>query len=111
MELTSPNPLHPKHTHALHGLKRYDEALVWFDKCLALDPNSALVKDNRDLDMAQIDLYKTAYAAGCANRDLQDYTEAIAKFDKCLALNPNHVQAHHGKGLALKRLQRGDSLL
>jgi tetratricopeptide (TPR) repeat protein len=131
--------------NALRGLKRDDEALVWFDKCLERDPNYALAKNNRDLALAQIDLSKAAYAAGCAHCDRGDaaidtwshlrrllptpfnrsnsdatsssvkkekiYAKAIAEFDKCLALNPNHVQAHHGKGLALKRLQRHDEAI
>jgi tetratricopeptide (TPR) repeat protein len=96
---------------ALRDLNRHDESLVWFDNCLERDPNYALAKRNKDLALAQIDRYKAAYAAGCANCDRQDYAEAIAEFDKCLALNPNHVQAHHNKGLALKRLQRHDEAI
>jgi hypothetical protein len=47
---------------------------------------------------------KAAYVAGCAHCDHQDYAEA-------LALNPNHAPAHHGKGLALKRLQRHEEAI
>ncbi len=69
---------------------RYEEAIEYFDRVLAIDPNhiGALI------------------IKGLAFDRLARSEEAIEYFDRVLAIDPNHIGALLSKGLALDRLGR-----
>ena len=67
-----------------------DEALIYYDKALALKPDSVEAYNNR----------------GSALMGLKRTDEALASYDKALALKPDHVTAHNNRGSALQELER-----
>jgi tetratricopeptide (TPR) repeat protein len=70
---------------SLGGQGNYEEAITYFDKALAIDPN-----------------YKEALnGKGDALVDQGNYEEAITYFDKALAIDPNYKLALNNKGYAL----------
>jgi tetratricopeptide (TPR) repeat protein len=74
---------------ALISSGRYQEAIKWYDKALAIDPN-----------------YKNALLnKGIALTQLGRYNEAITHFDKLLAIDPNDKGALDGKQRALSHLR------
>lgn len=91
---------------ALIGLKRYREALVCYDRALALAPDSVkirkwrneLLKQLPDSAKAQSSLQEPTDSAGWAVRagDLalsHQYAESIVACDRALALDPNNLSA------------------
>jgi len=71
---------------ALSELGNYDEALVWFDKALEIDPNAVYVLSNKG-----VTLYR-----------LVQYDEAISYYNKALEIDPNYELAIKNKELAKK---------
>ena len=74
----------------LYNQERYQEAIEWYDKALAINPN---------------DVY-ALYSKGGALHGLGRYQEAIEWYDKALAINPSYEDALGGKGGALHGLGR-----
>src|SRR5262249_37032010 len=76
-------------------LKRYDEALVNYEKALALKP---------DLIWAWI---------GCGNTyvEFQNHDKAFAAYDRALAVKPNFGEAWIGRGNTYFELRRYDEAL
>ena len=70
---------------ALHELKRLDEALVSYDKALAINPKYADAYNNR----------------GSALKELKRTDEALASYDKALAINPEYADAYFNKSVLL----------
>ncbi len=70
---------------ALYNLGKYAEAIQYFDKALAVDPNYKLALNDK----------------GNALYRLGEYAEAIQSYDKALAVDPNYKLALNGKGFAL----------
>src|SRR5215831_3044866 len=66
----------------------YTEAIPYFDKALAINPNYPLTLNNK----------------GAALYDLGIYNESIAYFDKALSVNPGYTTALYNKGAALSKL-------
>ena len=62
--------------NALYDARRFDEAVFWYKRALALDP--------KDVN-ARTDL-------GSAYYNLKRYDEAIAEFERSLAFDPTHAQ-------------------
>jgi tetratricopeptide (TPR) repeat protein len=75
---------------ALDGLGRHKEAIEWFDKALAIDPDNVKVLGNK----------------GGALDTLGRHEEAIEWFDKALAIDPNDVIALCNKGVSLGHMGR-----
>ena len=75
--------------------QKYEEALQYYDKVLAIDPSSVNALNSK----------------GLALDHLQRYDEAVQTFDKALSINPSSVNALNNKGLALEHLQRYDEAL
>ena len=75
--------------------QKYEEALQFYDKVLAIDPSSVNALNSK----------------GLALDHLQRYDEAVQTFDKALSINPSSVNALNNKGLALEHLQRYDEAL
>jgi tetratricopeptide (TPR) repeat protein len=66
----------------------YTEAIPYFDKALAINPNYTLALNNK----------------GAALYGLGIYNESIAYFDKALSVNPVYTTALYNKGAALSKL-------
>jgi tetratricopeptide (TPR) repeat protein len=67
------------------------EAITYYDKALAIDPNDTIALNGK----------------GNSLNGLGDYAQAIQYFDKALAINPNDASALNGKGNSLS-LQGND---
>jgi tetratricopeptide (TPR) repeat protein len=72
----------------LSNLGKHQEAISYFDKALAIDPNDVDALDNKGLAVA----------------NLGKYQEAISYYDKALAIEPNDLNALINKGLAVANL-------
>jgi predicted O-linked N-acetylglucosamine transferase (SPINDLY family) len=79
----------------LHELKRYDEAIIHFDKALSLKPDYAEGWSNKGLTL----------------RELKRYDEAIIHFDKALSLKPDYAEGWSNKGSTLQELKRYDEAI
>jgi tetratricopeptide (TPR) repeat protein len=74
--------------NALYNQSNYIQAIQYFDKALAIEPN------NDD----------ALYDKGAALNQLGNYTQAIPYLDKALAIEPNYTGALEDKGAALNQL-------
>ena len=72
---------------SLYNQGKYQEAITWYDKVIAVDSNHIFALYNK----------------GTALATLGQYQEAITWFDKVLAIDPNDVDALYNKGLSLYR--------
>jgi tetratricopeptide (TPR) repeat protein len=66
----------------------YTEAIPYFDKALAINPNYTFALNNK----------------GAALYGLAIYNDSIAYFDKALSVNPRYTTALYNKGAALSKL-------
>ena len=73
---------------SLYEQGNYEEAIKWFDKALAIDPNQVDALNNK----------------GFALDSLGQHDEAIKWFHKALAIDPNDYGALNGKDAALAQL-------
>ena len=92
----------PRHFHALHllgmvaGQQGQPQAAVdWFNRALAVRPQSSAVYSNR----------------GNALLDLGRYADALASCEHALTLRPDHVGALYNRGAALQFLNRTEEAL
>jgi predicted O-linked N-acetylglucosamine transferase (SPINDLY family) len=81
--------------NALHELKRYEEAIIHYDKALSLKPDYAEVWSNKGNS-----LYK-----------LKRYDEAIAHYDRTLSLKFDYAEGWSSKGYVLHELTRYDEAI
>jgi tetratricopeptide (TPR) repeat protein len=79
----------------LHGLHRYQQAVVEGERSHALDPTSA----------------ETCHVVGIALQQLGRDDEALPWFDRALSLEPQLATSLYGKAVALGALQRIDEAL
>lgn len=77
---------------SLFALKRHQEALLFFERCLATDPDLSTAWTSKGV----------ALGAG-----LGDWAAALPCFERALAIDPESADAMSGKGQALRA--RGDS--
>lgn len=79
----------------LSHLGKYEQALTYYDKVLAIDPYrfNALINKAFTLD------------------NLSRYNESLAYFDKVLTINPDEDIALNGKGEALLKLGKCDEAI
>ena len=75
---------------SLRTLRQHKEAIVCYDKALAIDPN----------------LNEAWTSKGFALHDLNQYEGAIKCFDKALEIYPKGWRAYHWKGKSLASLGR-----
>ena len=66
-------------------LKKYDEALTWYDKVLEIDPKHVYALHNKGLALA----------------NLEKFEEAIVCYDRVLEIDPNHKNSIKSKQLAV----------
>jgi tetratricopeptide (TPR) repeat protein len=104
---------------ALNTVGRYDEAIAYFDRVLALDPDAANTLRSRGhalralhRQVEAISSYDKAilasprdaalyYDRGAARFELNRHALAIEDFDRALAINPDYVDAHYARGHSL----------
>jgi predicted O-linked N-acetylglucosamine transferase (SPINDLY family) len=93
----SPNniPSLVNYASTLHELKRFDEAISFFDKALNLDPDCIHALCNK----------------GNTLRALKRYSEAVTHYDNALNLNSDHFDSLANKGRALNELKRYDEAI
>jgi Flp pilus assembly protein TadD len=75
---------------ALGELRRFEEAVLSYDKALGLDPNDAWGWFQR----------------GLALGELERFEEAIVSYDKALELDPEDAAAWYNRGIALDEMGR-----
>ncbi len=74
----------------LYDQQKYDEALQFFDKALAINPSYVNALNNK----------------GLALDHLQRYDEALQSFDKALSLDPSNTKALEGKDSISSKLKQ-----
>ncbi len=79
----------------LQQLGRLDEALVSYDRAVALKPDFAEAYCNR----------------GNVLKDLKRLDEALASYDRAVALKPDFAKAYCNRGIVLRDLKRLDEAL
>ena len=75
---------------ALNNLGRYEEAIEYYDRALAIDPTLVESLSNK----------------GASLHSLARYEEAIEYFDRALAIEPSYVRSLANKGNSLNALGR-----
>ncbi|MDE2284133.1 MAG: tetratricopeptide repeat protein [Hyphomicrobiales bacterium] len=79
--------------NVLVALKRFDEALLAFEKSIALNPHFPLPRSNR----------------GNVCRELGRFEEAVASYDAAIALDPDDAESFYNRGGALQDLKQFDA--
>jgi protein O-GlcNAc transferase len=121
--------LHSCLAEALQRLGRFDEAITYYRRALALDPDyvealynhgnillrlkrcdEALTSYNRALAIAP-EFVEAIHNRGNTLFELGHYEEAIADFDRALALQPRFVHALSNRANALLQLKRYDEAI
>lgn len=108
----------------LEHLRRYDEALASFNKCIAREPGFAPAYQSKGLALSALGRYEEAigqfgtaislnpgladaYASrGNAFQHLRRYEEALTQYDIALQHQPQHPVFLNNRGVALKSLGR-----
>jgi tetratricopeptide (TPR) repeat protein len=114
---------------ALQQLRRVAEALVSYDRALALQPAYADAQLNRGTALLALrrpgdaltafdrllvlrpDAADAHNSRGIALQEMKRYDEALASLDRAIALQPGHALAHSNRGLVLRQLKRFDQAL
>jgi len=82
--------------NAYKNLRKYNEAIISYNKAIKFDVNSSDSYSNR----------------GIAQLNLNRVDDAILSFDKAIEINPKHFFAYNNKGIAQLNLNRiDDSIL
>ncbi|HXR05382.1 MAG TPA: sulfotransferase [Verrucomicrobiae bacterium] len=87
--------VHNNRGAVLQQMKRYDDALVSYDRAIKLKPDYANAHYNR----------------GSALKQMKRYEDALASYDRAIALKPDHVEAHNNRGVNLQGMRRYDDAL
>ena len=106
----------------LFQLKKYDEAILEWKKCIKLNPSYHFGFNNlgnvfliqNDLDSAlenynkAIELnpnyYEALYNKGNIYLKLKDFTKALENYNKVLVIKNDYAPAHQGKAIIFKKL-------
>jgi predicted O-linked N-acetylglucosamine transferase (SPINDLY family) len=89
------SPLQNNLGSALLGLNRPQEALIAYDRAIAMDPVN----------------WEAFYNRGNALAALKRFEDALASYDKSIALFPHNAEVHDNRGTTLANLQRFDEAL
>ncbi|MTJ09440.1 MULTISPECIES: tetratricopeptide repeat protein [unclassified Anabaena] len=108
----------------LIDLERYEEAISYFDKAIAINPDDHDAWFHRGTVLDELQRYREAIASydkaiainpddheawynrGIALGALRKYTEAIASYDKAIAIKADYHEAWSNRGVALEKLQK-----
>jgi predicted O-linked N-acetylglucosamine transferase (SPINDLY family) len=114
---------------ALQDLNRIDQALVSYDRAVALKPDFIEAHYNRGNVLQLLNRLEEALASydralslrpdlipalgnqGVVLEKLNRPDEALASYDRALALNASHAELHNNRGNALKNLGRFEEAL
>ena len=121
------NPNHDLHNIyavILFQLKKYDSAIIEWQKAIKLKPdyhfgynnlgNAFLLKNDFKQALENYDkaisinpkYYEAIYNKANIYFKLKDYTNAIKHYDKTLSLNSNYISAYQGKALTFKKIEK-----
>jgi len=142
---SSSNPLPPTQTYSAGAIqhlvtlkivgdtylntKRYQEALLAFEQAIQLDPNDAVIYNDKGYILSKLERYEEALTAceqvirldsdfvlayhtqGDVLSILECNEEALAAYEQAIRLDPAYADAHNGKGNALSGLERYEEAL
>ncbi len=110
--------------NVFRGLARFNDALISYDRALAIQPNypdalcnrGSVLKDLKRPDDALVS-YDRALSIrpdddgalinrGNALQALKRFDDALASYDRALAINPNYAEAFYNRGNAFQELKR-----
>jgi FkbM family methyltransferase len=109
---------------ALHGQRRFDDALAAYEKALTLNPHLVGVYYNRGNTMLALKRPEDALAAydkaleiapdyvfalnnrGFALQLIGRFDEALASYDRALAIKPDHAKVANNRRLLMQELER-----
>jgi tetratricopeptide (TPR) repeat protein len=110
-------------------LGRSKEALVSYDRVLAIKPDYAQVLTNRGAALWDLKRFEDALAShdkalaikpdfaealsnrGVTLQDLERFEDALVSYDKALAIKPDFAEALNGRGITLQGLKRFEDAL
>ena len=113
----------------LKDLGRFDEAIIHFERAIALAPNFADAQFSYGTALHLMNRFEDALVhfekaialnpkfivalnnRGLALAKLKRFTEALASYDQALAVQPNFGDAHNNRGNALTALMRFEDAL
>ena len=117
--------------YAYKGLKKYDDAILYFNKAIAEDPEYALPYKERGYayyrkadynkalndfnkyaslkeDITDVDFY---YDKAWCENELEKYSDAVTSLNKCVSLDENYADAYSELGFSYFKLKRNDEAL
>ena len=117
--------------YAYKGLKKYDDAIQYFNKAIAEDPEYALPYKERgyayykkqDYQKALVDFNKYVslkeeitdsdfyYDKAWCENELEKYDDAVTSLNKCVALDETYADAYSELGFSYFKLKRNDEAL
>lgn len=104
-------------------LKQFEEATVWLNKAITIDPNNHSVFNNLGVCYKELKKYNEAlnnfkkavkikpdYSEAYNNlaivyKSLENYEEAIKSYNKAIKLKPDYAEAHNNLGLVFLKLK------
>ena len=110
-------------------MKKYEEALKWYDMALEIDPKCVYAMNGKGSALGGLKKYEEALkwydmaleidpkdvsamnGKGSALGDLKKYEEALKWYDMALEIDPKYVSAMYGKGSALGDLKKYEEAL
>jgi tetratricopeptide (TPR) repeat protein len=114
---------------ALLSLKQFEQAVLSYDKAIALKSDYVQAHFGRGNALHQLKKFKLAvesyekainfqpdYAEAYSNRgnalhQLKQFQAAVVSYDKAISLKPDYVEAFSNRGLALKELKQFEEAL
>jgi tetratricopeptide (TPR) repeat protein len=117
--------------YAYKGLKKYDDAILYFNKAIADDPEYALPYKERGYayykkqdyskalddfnkyaslkdDISDVDFY---YDKAWCENELEKFDEAVTSLNKCVSLDETYADAYSELGFSYYKLKRNDEAL
>jgi tetratricopeptide (TPR) repeat protein len=110
--------------NTLYELGRYEEAIEYYDRALAIDPSNIKALNDKGLSLYYSGRYEEAIeysdralaidpnnvialiTKGLCLHKLERYEEAMEYYDRALALDPNNISALSNKGVSQNNLGR-----
>lgn len=118
-----------KKAHILYGLKRYSEAISYYEDAILIQPNFYQAWYERGKALYQLERYEDAIASydqviqfqtddaevwferTQALYRLQSYSDVMMGLDKALQIRPDYAEAWVMRGVVLRNLQRDEEAI
>lgn len=112
-----------KQGEALHKQGQFKQALVHYEKAIALNQNYALAHVGKGALLHELGHYAKAIESydraiginpdfaeaytnrGLALHELDRMEDALVSYDKAIEINPSHAQSHYNRGNALLKME------